>query len=61
MNMFQPKNILITGGSGFIGLNFLMHYKKKFKAASIINLDANTYAAHPAAKNRCTAGPTFAR
>ncbi len=38
------KNILITGGAGFIGSNFI-HYLFKHEAGiKVINLDALTYA-----------------
>jgi len=38
------KNILITGGAGFIGSNFIPYFLEKNKALNIINLDALTYA-----------------
>lgn len=38
------KNLLITGGAGFIGSNFISHTLKKEKEIQIINLDALTYA-----------------
>ncbi|QFT88418.1 dTDP-glucose 4,6-dehydratase [Bacillus sp. THAF10] len=37
-------NILITGGSGFIGSNFVRHMLQKYKQIKIINLDCLTYA-----------------
>lgn len=36
--------ILVTGGNGFIGKNFINYYKKKYKKNKVINLDKNTYA-----------------
>lgn len=36
--------ILITGGAGFIGSNFVRHMVKKYPNYSFINLDALTYA-----------------
>jgi dTDP-glucose 4,6-dehydratase len=39
------KNILITGGLGFIGSNFIEYFYKKYQNYRIINLDAITYAA----------------
>ena len=42
------KNILITGGSGFIGSNFIPYFLKEHKNISIINLDSLTYAGNEA-------------
>jgi len=39
--------ILITGGSGFIGSNFIKYWFKNHSQDSIINLDKMTYAANP--------------
>ncbi|MCK4744715.1 dTDP-glucose 4,6-dehydratase [Candidatus Parcubacteria bacterium] len=36
--------ILVTGGSGFIGSNFIRYWMKKYSGDKIINLDALTYA-----------------
>ena len=41
------KKILITGGSGFIGSNFIRHILNKYKNYSIVNLDKLTYAGNP--------------
>ncbi len=38
------KTILVTGGCGFIGSNFIRHMLKKRRDVSIINLDKLTYA-----------------
>ncbi len=38
------KNILVTGGAGFIGSNFIPYFLKKYKDYKIINLDLLTYA-----------------
>ena len=37
-------NILITGGAGFIGSNFVVYFLKKYKNYNVINLDLLTYA-----------------
>ena len=38
--------ILVTGGAGFIGSNFIHYYLKKYKNCQIINLDKLTYASN---------------
>lgn len=38
------KNILITGGAGFIGSHVVRHFVTKYKQYHIINLDKLTYA-----------------
>ncbi|MBP1965617.1 dTDP-glucose 4,6-dehydratase [Paenibacillus aceris] len=39
------KPILVTGGSGFIGSNFILHILSKYPDYEIVNLDKLTYAA----------------
>ncbi|GAG73121.1 unnamed protein product, partial [marine sediment metagenome] len=39
-------NILVTGGCGFIGSNFIRYMLKKYRNIKIINLDKLTYAAN---------------
>lgn len=36
--------ILVTGGAGFIGSNFILYVLKKYKGVQVINLDKLTYA-----------------
>lgn len=38
------RKILITGGAGFIGSNFILYWLKKYPQDKIINLDKLTYA-----------------
>ncbi len=38
------KNILVTGGAGFIGANFILHILKEYDDVNVINFDALTYA-----------------
>lgn len=38
------KNILVTGGAGFIGSNLLLHLVPSYPQYRIVNLDALTYA-----------------
>ena len=41
------KNLLITGGAGFIGTNFIRHVFKIKPKWRVINLDKLTYAGNP--------------
>lgn len=41
------KNILVTGGAGFIGTNFVDYFAARHRGIRLIDLDALTYAAHP--------------
>ncbi len=38
------KNILVTGGAGFIGSNFINYFLSKHEDYFIVNLDKLTYA-----------------
>ena len=40
------KNLLVTGGCGFIGSNFINYYFPKKKFNKLINLDAIYYCAN---------------
>ncbi len=41
---YQPHNLLVTGGAGFIGANFIRYLLAIDPGVSIFNLDALTYA-----------------
>lgn len=41
---FQPTALLVTGGAGFIGSNFINRFMPLNPACRVINLDALTYA-----------------
>jgi dTDP-glucose 4,6-dehydratase len=41
---FEPCNLFITGGAGFIGTNFVRHWLAKTAAGRVIVFDALTYA-----------------
>ncbi len=42
--MRNKKNILVTGGAGFIGANFIPYFLEKHQDYNIINLDILSYA-----------------
>src|ERR1700692_2070516 len=41
---FEPKNVLITGGAGFIGANFGRHWLANTREGAVVVFDALTYA-----------------
>ncbi len=45
MSTFSPRNVLLTGGAGFIGSNLVHHLLSATDVAMIVDLDALTYAA----------------
>ncbi|MBX3709312.1 MAG: dTDP-glucose 4,6-dehydratase [Gammaproteobacteria bacterium] len=44
MSTYQPRSMLVTGGAGFIGANFIRHILEQEQNVHIINLDKLTYA-----------------
>jgi dTDP-glucose 4,6-dehydratase len=42
----DPKSMLVTGGAGFIGSNFVRYVLAADPALTLVNLDALTYAGH---------------
>lgn len=45
---FDPQNLLITGGAGFIGANFVRHWLSRPGTGRVVTLDALTYAGNRA-------------
>jgi dTDP-glucose 4,6-dehydratase len=41
---FEPRNLLITGGAGFIGSNFVQHWLANSHEGRVVVFDALTYA-----------------
>ena len=44
----KPRNILVTGGAGFIGSNFVHHWCEQYPGDRMVVLDALTYAGNRA-------------
>ena len=44
----MDRTLLVTGGAGFIGSNFLRHVLATDETARVVNLDKLTYAGNPA-------------
>ena len=42
----RPRSILVTGGAGFIGSNFVRYWLQQYPDDRVVNLDALTYAGH---------------
>lgn len=47
------KSILVTGGAGFIGSNFVPYFAEKYPRYHIVNLDKLTYAGNPDNLKEC--------
>ncbi len=55
----MPKTILVTGGAGFIGANFVPYFAAKYPEYNIINLDKLTYAGNLDNLTECEAMPNY--
>lgn len=55
----MKKNILITGGAGFIGSNFVPYFCEKYSEYNIINLDKLTYAGNLDNLKECVNMPNY--
>nr|MDQ2696131.1 GDP-mannose 4,6-dehydratase [Pseudomonadota bacterium] len=44
MTTYTPRNVLVTGGAGFIGCNFVRHVLAVHDDLRLVNLDLLTYA-----------------
>jgi len=55
----KPRHILITGGAGFIGSNFVYHWCKTYPQDRVVVLDALTYAGNKATLADLESNPQF--
>ncbi len=53
------SSLLVTGGAGFIGANFVNFWLERHPADRIVVLDSMTYAAHAASLAGCVDKPNF--
>ena len=56
---FVPTNILITGGAGFIGTNFVRHWLSRGGSGKVVVYDALTYAGNIENLSGLEADPRF--
>jgi len=56
---YEPRNVLITGGAGFIGANFVRHWLEQSREGRVIVLDALTYAGNAASLEGITNDPRY--
>jgi dTDP-glucose 4,6-dehydratase len=53
------KRLLVTGGAGFIGSNFVRYWLKHHPEDRVINLDALTYAGNPESLEDISGNPNY--
>jgi dTDP-glucose 4,6-dehydratase len=58
-NFINMKNILITGGAGFIGSNFINYFLNKYSNIKVINFDLLTYAGNLNNLNKVKSNPNY--
>lgn len=56
---FEPHNILITGGAGFIGSNFAHYWLDNTRSGRVVVLDALTYAGNIESLSDLETNPRF--
>ena len=60
LSRFNPSCILVTGGAGFIGSNYLLHMVVQHPETSFMNLDSLTYAGNLMNLSAIDALPNYA-
>jgi dTDP-glucose 4,6-dehydratase len=53
------SNVLVTGGAGFIGANFVHYWLEKYPQDRVVVLDALTYAGNPASLAPASRNPAY--
>ncbi|MCW8900379.1 MAG: dTDP-glucose 4,6-dehydratase [Gammaproteobacteria bacterium] len=56
---YEPKRLLITGGAGFIGANFVHYWLKTYPGNRVVVLDALTYAGNIENLSSAKSNPDF--
>jgi dTDP-glucose 4,6-dehydratase len=55
----KPTKLLVTGGAGFIGSNFVRYWLKRYPDDTLIVVDALTYAGNRASLSECESLPNY--
>ena len=55
----MPSRLLVTGGAGFIGSNFIKYILQRYGDTEIVNLDKLTYAGNPDNLKEVDANPRY--
>ncbi|CCZ30548.1 dTDP-glucose 4 6-dehydratase [Proteobacteria bacterium CAG:495] len=55
----SETSVLVTGGAGFIGANFVPYFAAKYPNCRVINLDKLTYAGNPENLSECASMPNY--
>ena len=58
-NQYCPTNLLVTGGAGFIGSNFVHYWLKEYPINRVVVLDALTYAGNVENLKSAEGNPNF--
>ena len=59
--MLDDARILVTGGCGFIGSNFILHLLERYPNAQVVNLDKLTSAISPSTRSPSHISPCTKR